>query len=117
MHELSFVQQVFSTVKSYACNQKAKRVIGVDVSVSVLSGIENESFQFYWDIIAKKSIMEDCQISIKIVPIHVRCTICNSSFILHRYEDLLIQCIKCHSMKVVVSEQTSVTIDAIHIET
>ncbi|MCX8008384.1 MAG: hydrogenase maturation nickel metallochaperone HypA [Patescibacteria group bacterium] len=57
MHELSYVREIYKIVKKHA-KKYSGRVVSIEIVVSIESGIEKDSFQFYWDNLTKNTIME-----------------------------------------------------------
>jgi Zn finger protein HypA/HybF involved in hydrogenase expression len=50
MHELSYVETIITQVKSHATSHHAKKINNIVLEINVSSGIEEESFKFYWNI-------------------------------------------------------------------
>jgi Zn finger protein HypA/HybF involved in hydrogenase expression len=54
-------------VQRHAKTHRAKRVIAVAVLAGILSGIEKDSFEFYWQRLTKNTLMEKSIISLEYV--------------------------------------------------
>jgi hydrogenase nickel incorporation protein HypA/HybF len=58
MHELSITEALLRTASDYAHKNKAKRVTALNLVIGELSGIIDDSVQFYWDMLSENSICE-----------------------------------------------------------
>lgn len=116
MHELSYVQEIYTIASKYAIGAHAKKVCKVSIAVSVLSGIEADSCKFYWEKMTHTPLFEQSVLSVKKLPVHITCLSCKKTFIVHSYSDILIRCRFCKSIKTVVTEQTSVIVHSITVE-
>lgn len=116
MHEVSYAEQIFKLVKQYAANQKAKKVLKVYLTVSAMSGIEPDSFRFYWDILTKETELSESKIYIQKTSAHLICKSCKKEFDIKDYSDPYVQCPFCQKINTVVSEDTSITLNKIIIE-
>ena len=58
MHELSITESLLNTASDYARKNNAKKVTVLNLVIGELSGIVDESIQFYWNMISENSICE-----------------------------------------------------------
>jgi hydrogenase nickel incorporation protein HypA/HybF len=113
MHELSYVQQVFRIVSEASADRHITRVARVHVSASVLSGIESDSFRFYWEILTKNTPLDSSHVFIRRKPVHIHCLGCGKKSVIRKIDDGLFRCPICGSVKTVVKEETEITVDRI----
>ncbi len=64
MHELTYAREVYKIVHKYAKYCKANRVIAIYLVAGTGTGIEQASFQFYWEKLAKGTPFEGSHIEI-----------------------------------------------------
>jgi len=80
MHELSVTQSVLSIALAHAEQAGAKRILRIDLVVGALSGIINESVQFYFDFVAEGTIAEGAELAFRHVPARFRCQACGANY-------------------------------------
>jgi len=113
MHELAVTEALLTTASSYAREQNANKVTVLNIKIGRLSGIVDDSVQFYWDIIAKDSICEGSKLNFNFVPAKFKCRNCDNQF---EIADDLIPCPKCHSMDLVTVQGDEFLLESIEIE-
>jgi hydrogenase nickel incorporation protein HypA/HybF len=80
MHELAVTQEVLRIALDKAREVKAKRVTDINLVIGELSGIIDDSVQFYFDFLAKDSIAEQAKLHFKRVDTKVCCRQCGIDF-------------------------------------
>lgn len=80
MHELSVTQNLLAIVIEHAEAAGAKRVTRVNLRIGELSGIVDESVQFYFDFLSRDTLAEGAQLSFTHVPVRFTCHGCESEF-------------------------------------
>jgi hydrogenase nickel incorporation protein HypA/HybF len=99
MHELSLATEIVKNVSELALKNEANKVIQLSLEFGVMSGVEKETFDFCFDIAAKNTILEGAKLSIKVVPLTVKCQKCSS---LSSPEIFYIVCGECQSNDVII---------------
>jgi hydrogenase nickel incorporation protein HypA/HybF len=117
MHELSYVKQIYALTQKYSASNHARKVLKVFISVNVLSGIEPDPFRFYWDQLVKNTKLHGSKIVIKTLPVHVQCRTCSKQFIVRSPSDIFVRCKYCGSIKTVVTEETTIKLNSIMVDT
>ncbi len=111
MHELSYVTELYKRLI-----EENKQITDVYITVSSSSGIEADSFVFYWNSIIKTSKLTNTTLHITKTPHSLQCINCQHTFITPDEDSLLFPCPNCKSHKTIVIDQPSVTINKITYE-
>jgi len=72
MHELAVTEQLLNIVLEHANRAKAERVVKINVVIGELTSFNDESIQFYLDILSEGTKAERASLSISRVP--ARCS-------------------------------------------
>ena len=113
MHELSVTESLLKTASDYAQINNAKKVICLNLQIGDLSGIIDESVQFYWDIISEETICSKSKLNFEKVPAKFICQVCKTEFLMG--EDLR-PCPNCESMDIKVIAGDEFLLKSIEIE-
>jgi hydrogenase nickel incorporation protein HypA/HybF len=81
MHELSVTQEVLNIAVEKAQKAKASKIIRIDLVIGEMSGVLDDSVQFYFDFLSKDSIASGASLAFKRVPMQVRCKHCGNIFL------------------------------------
>jgi len=82
VHELSVTQSVLDLALEYAERAGAQRITRINLVVGELSGIVNESVQFYFDFVSKGTLAEGAQLAFERQSARFRCRACGHEFVL-----------------------------------
>jgi hydrogenase nickel incorporation protein HypA/HybF len=77
MHELSITQSIVDIVVGEAAN---RRIRAVNLVIGELSSVMEESIRFCFGIVSKDTSAEGAQLSVRKVPLVMRCTYCSFEF-------------------------------------
>jgi len=80
MHELSVTQGLLAVVLEHAEKAGARRITRIDLRVGEMSGIVDESIQFYFDFLSRDTLAEGARLSFVRVPARFRCRSCGAEF-------------------------------------
>ena len=80
MHELGVTQNILQISLEYAQKAGAQKIRSINLAVGGLSGILDESVQFYFDFVSKETIAEGARLVFKKVPVRLRCRSCRKEF-------------------------------------
>jgi hydrogenase nickel incorporation protein HypA/HybF len=97
MHEIQIAQNLSAIVLEVAEREKLSVVSGVDVIFGKMIQVVPEIFEFDFRECVRGSLAQDAKLNIEILPVRIRCKICNEEMDL---EDLLFICNKCGSADV-----------------
>jgi hydrogenase nickel incorporation protein HypA/HybF len=113
MHELSITEALLNTACQTAEQQQAKRVTALNIKIGKLSGIIDDSVQFYWDIITKETVCKGSTLNFTHIPAKFKCRKCNTVF---EIIDDLIPCPTCESMDLHIVQGDEFLLESIEIE-
>lgn len=113
MHELAVTESLLKTACEYAEKNQADRVTCLNIIVGKLSGIIDESVQFYWDIISEETLCSKAALNFEKRPARIGCQACQNFFDL---DDELTPCPQCGSMHLKIISGDEFLLDSIEIE-
>jgi len=113
MHELSITESLLKTSCEYAQKNNAKKVIALNLVIGELSGIVDESVQFYWDIISEKTICEKALLKFNKKNAVICCFNCGLEF---EMAGELTPCPECGSMNLKILSGNEFLLESIEIE-
>lgn len=113
MHELSITESLLRTACEYAEKNQAKRVTTLNLVIGELSGVIDESVQFYWDMISENTMCEKALLKFEKKKAVMYCADCETNF---EMDGELIPCPKCGSMNLKVLSGREFLLDSIEIE-
>jgi len=113
MHELAITQSVLNLALEYAQRAGAKRITHINLGVGEISGIVDESVQFYFDFVSKDTLAEGARISFRKLPARFRCRICGAEFPLREGDWT---CPDCQAMGGEVISGRQFTMESIEVE-
>lgn len=80
MHELGVTQNILDIALEHAQKAGAKRIHRIHLVIGGLSGIIDQSVQFYFDFVSKETLAEGAQLVFKKRPARFRCKNCAEEF-------------------------------------
>ncbi len=80
MHELSVTQNLLAVVLEHAERAGAERVTRIDIQVGALTGLVDESIQFYFDFVSRDTPAAGARLAFTRVPARLRCRACGAEF-------------------------------------
>jgi hydrogenase nickel incorporation protein HypA/HybF len=80
MHELSVTQSVLDIALAHAERAGADRVVRIHLTIGALSGIVDDSVQFYFDFVARDTIAAGAELVFDRVPAQFRCQACGATY-------------------------------------
>lgn len=113
MHELSITESLLNTASDYARKNKAKKVTVLNLVIGELSGIMDESVQFYWDMISENTICGKSILHFDKRKAFMKCMACGNEFSL---DGELSPCPDCRSMDLKVISGNEFLLESIEIE-
>ncbi len=113
VHELAVTERILEIALKYARAADAVRVTDVNIVVGRLSGIVDESVQFYWDLLSRDTLCRGSQLHFKRVAAQMQCLDCQHTYLL---EDELTPCPQCNSVRLKTLAGEEFYLDSIEIE-
>src|SRR4030042_6837136 len=86
MHESAITQSMVDLVSKEGENVGAKRVGRINLVIGKMSGVVDESVQFYFDFMSKGTILEGAALSFQMIPATARCSNCGKEFELKEFD-------------------------------
>ena len=113
MHELAVTESLLQTASDYAKQNNADRVVCLNLVIGELSGIIDDSVQFYWEMISENTICSQAKLNIERKTAKLSCIACGN---IYKLQGELIPCPKCSSMQVKVIAGDEFLLESIEIE-
>ncbi len=113
MHELAITQGLLDLVLAHAARAGGGRVTGVHVVSGELSGIMDDSVQFYWDTLSEGTPAAGARLHFRRVPLAFTCLACDSRFVAGGES---YACPRCGSPRVRVASGREFDLEAIDLE-
>lgn len=80
MHELTITQSVLDVTLKHARQAGAERILRIHLTIGDLSGIVDDSVQFYFDFVSKDTLAEGAELVFRRVPARFRCRACGEQY-------------------------------------
>ena len=80
MHELPITENILKVVLSHAEKNNVTRVVVIHLQVGMLSDLEDEWIQKYFDYLSKGTAAEGAKFKIERMPVILQCNACGESF-------------------------------------
>ena len=86
MHELAITQEMLDLVLAEADKVGAKEVGKINLVIGEMTGVVEESVQFYFNFLSKDTPAEGANLSFTMVPTTARCRDCDKVFELAEFD-------------------------------
>ena len=113
MHELGVTQEVLKIALDKAQEVGAEKITRINLVIGEMSGIIDDSVQFYFDFISNDSIAHDARLSFERIPTQMRCRKCGSSFSPGKILD---SCPECQAWDAEITAGKEFYIDTIEVD-
>ncbi len=113
MHELAVTEEILRKAEEIAEQEQANKVTDIYLEIGKLSGIMDESVQFYWDALCKNTVCEEANLHFESIPAKIHCGDCGNEYEL---EHDLIPCPACSSMNIKISDGDEFILKSIEVE-
>jgi hydrogenase nickel incorporation protein HypA/HybF len=114
MHELPITQGILDTALSAARQAGAQRVMAIDLVIGELSGIVDDSVQFYFDILSKGTPAQGAVLRFQRQPAQAVCLDCGYQY--DAAPPLAPFCPACASLRVQVTGGRQFLLESIEID-
>ena len=113
MHELSITQSILSIALEKAKAAQAGKITKINLTIGELSGIVDESVQFYFELISKDTIAAEASLSFTRPPTRLRCRNCATIF---SPNDIDWTCPGCREQNVEIVSGRECHVESIEVE-
>ena len=113
MHELAITETLLELALKHAEKENAVKVTDLYITVGVLTSIVDDSVQFYWDIISKKTKCENATLHFERIAAAFRCEECGEEY---PFGEELEPCPKCKAINVKIISGEEFFLNSISIE-
>ena len=113
MHELPVTQGMLSIALDHAAKAGAKRITRINLLIGEMSGIVDDSVQFYFDFVSKETAAEGATLNFERVPARFRCRACDTTF---SPSDREWTCPRCGELSVEIMAGREFYVDSIEVE-
>jgi hydrogenase nickel incorporation protein HypA/HybF len=113
MHEYAVTESLLKTASEYALKNNAKKVIALNLVIGDLSGIIDDSVQFYWDMMSEDTICSAAKLNVEKQAARFQCQSCQHEFSL---DGELTPCPLCQSINIRVISGDEFMLKSIEIE-
>ena len=80
MHELSVTQEMLDIALNKAKEVGAKKISNINLVIGEMSGIIDDSVQFYFDFLSEGTIAHKAVLTFRRVPVKVKCLGCGNTY-------------------------------------
>jgi len=113
MHEQSIVESLLALAIEHAGKARASKIIRIYLVVGELSGVVEESVDFYFNLLSKNTIAAGASIFYMKTPARLRCRNCDTVF---TSEKLGFRCPDCQEQQVEIVSGRELYIDRIEVK-
>jgi hydrogenase nickel incorporation protein HypA/HybF len=113
MHEQSIVESLIALALENAEKAKASKILRIYVVVGELSGVVEESVNFYFSFLSKDTIAAQASLFFMHIPAQLRCRNCNTVFV---PENLDFHCPNCKEQQIEIIGGRELYIDSMEVE-
>jgi len=113
MHELAITQSLFDIVMENAAQVKAKKVKRVNLVIGEMTGVVNDSVQFYLEFLSKDTIAAGLKANIKMSPAQAKCKACGHEFMV---KEMQWECPDCGGANLEITGGKELFVESIEVE-
>ena len=113
MHELSIVANLFEVLEEKAKENKAIKILSINLKVGALSGVVPEFLETAFNIYKKDTIAGEAKLKIEEVPLKVQCQKCGAEIVKN---DFIFICEKCDSRELKTLSGTELLLEKVEME-
>jgi hydrogenase nickel incorporation protein HypA/HybF len=113
MHELTITQKMLDLVLEEAGKSGAKKIERISLVIGEMTGVAENSMQFYFDLLSKDTPARGAVLSFKMIPPRAKCRECGDSFEL---EEDYSGCRHCHLSNFEIISGNELFVESIEVE-
>ena len=113
MHELPVTQGMLSIALEHAERAGSSRITAINLTIGEMSGIVDDSIQFYFDFVSKDTPAQGALLNFERVPARFHCRACDEDFSLDKGQWA---CPHCGEWSVEIIAGREFYVDSIEVE-
>ena len=113
MHEQGIVEALLELVLKTAEKENASRILRIYLVVGELSGVVEESVEFYFSFLGRDTIAAGASLFFMHVPAELRCRNCDTVYYM---KDLNLNCPNCGERQIEILSGRELYVDNIEVE-
>ena len=113
MHELAVTQNILEICLRHANQANATKITGINLVIGQFSSIVDDSVQFYWDMIANRTIAQEAVLHFNRIPGEMKCQSCGHAF---QPTNRAFACPSCCSLQVRITNGEEFRVESIDVE-
>lgn len=113
MHEMSIVESFLQVALEHAEKAKAEKIVRINLVIGELTGVVQESVEFYFRFLSKETIASQAVINFNQVNTRLHCRNCDVLFYPEKHD---YRCPSCHEQRVDIIAGKELHIESIEIE-
>jgi hydrogenase nickel incorporation protein HypA/HybF len=113
MHEQSIVEALLALAIEKAQASGAARIHRIHLVVGDLSGVVDESVEFYFGFLSRDTIAAQARLAFRHVPAQLRCRDCDNTFV---PEKMNLRCPGCGQQRVEIVAGRELYLDSLEVE-
>jgi hydrogenase nickel incorporation protein HypA/HybF len=113
MHEQSIVESLLAIAIENAEKANASRILRIYLVVGELSGVVEESMDFYFSFLRKNTIAAGASIMYNRIPARLRCRICDIVFTAENFD---FRCPECQEKQIEIVGGRELYIESLEVE-
>ena len=113
MHEQSIVESLLALAIKNAEKEKARKILRIYLVVGELSGVVDESVDFYFSLLSKGTIAAQANLFFMHIAAQLRCRNCNTIFSPKNFD---FHCPNCNEVRVEIINGRELYIDSMEVE-
>jgi hydrogenase nickel incorporation protein HypA/HybF len=110
MHELRIAEDLTRIILEVAGKEKLTKVTDVNIIFGQMIQIVPDIFHFAFDEAVRETIAENAKVNIEILPVKMKCRICQNEFII---SDNIFACKACNSVELDIIQGKEIFIKSI----
>ena len=113
MHEQSIVESLLALALEHADKASASKIIKIILVVGELSGVVDESVEFYFRFLSRDTIASEASLVFTRIPVQLRCRNCDTIFTPDTFD---LKCPDCNEYRVEIVAGRELYIDSMEVE-
>ena len=101
MHEASIAQELINLATDQMRQHQGQKVVDLKIEIGAFSGVVKDCLEFVFPEMAKGTALENCGLTIDVIPLEVTCSLCTKT---SQYDEMTCLCKHCSSVQVTVTK-------------